>query len=392
MATISYDIEACPSSSSTTALLQGHHHGSRHASLHQTQSGSRRGSADEEEDNNYNSSAGKCERENSNAGEADDDDETYLARRQHQQRISSLKASAAALYLRRTSTRILLGLLAAAAILVGLASTESVTTSSGPLLSYVASKAKDGSGYIIQTFTGSSSYHYASPYYTPDPSRLPPALSTLPDSLKRLTLISIWSGSDDKQPEYLNNFFKSAALNSKVADLLVIHITSDMSKCLSVDREDGIIRDAAASWNWENGGNIRIVCQSRETHLAEEADFLCSKEGWDCDEKSHKQVVSSLYEISSRRVDWKADRRHVRTFSTRDLNFQFQFTWSTIQLKRLHERADEVNVDWKPLRGEMYKKYFIHPENPIWAWCDMVSEPLDSLVELVGPASVCFAR
>lgn len=43
-----------------------------------------------------------------------------------------------------------------------------------------------------------------------------------------------------------------------------------------------------------------------------------------------------------------------------------------LQLRRLHERADEVNVDWKPMRGEMYKKYFIHPENPVWAWCDMV--------------------
>jgi hypothetical protein len=63
------------------------------------------------------------------------------------------------------------------------------------------------------------------------------------------------------------------------------------------------------------------------------------------------------------------------------------------QLRRLHERADEVNVDFKPMRGEMYRKYFIHPENPIWAWCDMdmhlgrlshLPFPLISSVSMLG--------
>lgn len=189
--------------------------------------------------------------------------------------------------LRRTSTRILLCCLAGLAIVAGMFATDGLA---GASLSYVATKAKDGSGYILGTFTGGS----AAPYYSPSPSQHPPTLSSLPSSLKRITLVSIWAGSNDKQPDYLNNFFRSAALNAAVADLLVIHITNDASKCLSEKRDDGISRDSAA-WDWEHGGNIRVVCQSRETHLAEEADFLCSKDGWNCDGDTYKQVVSERH-------------------------------------------------------------------------------------------------
>lgn len=44
-----------------------------------------------------------------------------------------------------------------------------------------------------------------------------------------------------------------------------------------------------------------------------------------------------------------------------------------MQLDRLHQRVDPISVEWKPMRGELYKQYFIHPENPIWGWTDMVS-------------------
>lgn len=234
----SYEIEACSSTSSTSLLLGGH-----------TDSDGQRERAD---------------------GAA-----AYAA---HCSAISHM--------LRRTSTRVLLCCLAALAVLAGLFATDGIAGVSSTA-SYVASKAKDGSGYLLGSFTSATS----SAYYTPSPSQHLPALSSLPASLKRITLVSIWEGSHDIQPDYLNNFFRSAALNAEVADLLVIHVTSDVSKCLSEVRADGINRDSAA-WNWENGGNIRIVCQSRETHLAEEADFLCSEKGWKCDEDTYKKVVS----------------------------------------------------------------------------------------------------
>lgn len=243
----SYEIEACNSSSSTSLLLGGSHGG---------HGGVRDGSEVDGEGHGRASS-------------------TYSA---HRKSVCTA--------MRRTSTRILLCCLAGLAIVAGLFATDGMA---GVSVSYIASKAKDGSGYILKTFTSASE----APYYAPSPSQRPPALSSLPDSLKRITLVSIWSGSNDKQPDYLNNFFRSAALNAKVADLVVIHVTNDASKCLSELRDDGISRNSSA-WDWENGGNIRIVCQSRETHLAEEADFLCSKEGWGCDEETRKQVVSSL--------------------------------------------------------------------------------------------------
>lgn len=257
----SYEIEACNSTSSTSLLLGGGGHG------HRDEDASHAGS-----------------REGASAGAG-----AYSA---HCNAVSHM--------LRRTSTRILLCSLAGIAIVAGLFATDglagvSSTAAASPWLSYVASKAKDGSGYILGTFTAGST----APYYTPSPSQHPPALSSLPDNLKRITLVSIWAGSNDKQPDYLNNFFRSAALNAKVADLLVIHVTNDASKCLSEVREDGIIRDSAA-WNWQDGGNIRVVCQSRETHLAEEADFLCSEEGWNCDEETYKQVVSTFYILQLR--------------------------------------------------------------------------------------------
>lgn len=255
----SYEIEACNSTSSTSLLLGGGGHGHR----------------DEGADSRDGGAAGAVG--------------AYSA---HCNAISHM--------LRRTSTRILLCSLAGLAIVAGLFATDglagvsSTAAAASPWLSYVASKAKDGSGYILGTFTAGST----APYYAPSPSQHPPALSSLPDNLKRITLVSIWAGSNNKQPDYLNNFFKSAALNAKVADLLVIHVTNDASKCLSEAREDGIIRDSAA-WNWQDGGNIRVVCQSRETHLAEEADFLCSKEGWNCDGETYKQVVSSFHILQS---------------------------------------------------------------------------------------------
>lgn len=313
----SYEIEACNSTSSTSLLLGG---GLR------------------DEDGN-NSCRQRADGGAAGAG-AGIPSAAYSA---HRSAISHM--------LRRTSTRILLCCLAGLAIVAGLLATDGLEGVSSTA-SYVASKAKDGSGYILGTFSSGSN----SPYYTPSPSHRPPALSSLPASLKRITLVSIWAGSNDKQPDYLNNFFRSAALNAEVADLLVIHVTNDASKCLSEVRDDGINRDSAA-WDWEHGGNIRIVCQSRETHLAEEADFLCSEQGWKCDDGTYKQVVSRFQKTSSGMT-----ARHLRNY-----------VWSRApQLRRLHERADEVNVDWKPMRGEMYKKYFIHPENPIWGWCDMV--------------------
>lgn len=185
----------------------------------------------------------------------------------------------------RRSTRFLLMLLGAAAILLGLLSSDSVQqiASRQGLLEY-ASKATGN------LFSVGSSGH--APYFEPSASALPPALSNLPSSLKRITLIALWSGSS--RPEYLNNFFTSAALNADVADLVVIHITDDQSECLDgkggSTKDDGIRRDAA--WDWEKGGNIRVVCLSREAMLQLKTDWLCSKDGWDCDKATKTKVVS----------------------------------------------------------------------------------------------------
>lgn len=132
-------------------------------------------------------------------------------------------------------------------------------------------------------------YRNGSPYYEPSVNKLPPRLNDLPSSLQRVTLISIWSS--DNRAFYLNNFFRSAALNSDVADLLVIHVTNDPAQCLDgTGKKDSIYRDKA--WDWENGGNIRVVCMSKEALMAHEADYLCSEAGWNCSEEQHKAVVS----------------------------------------------------------------------------------------------------
>jgi hypothetical protein len=263
----SYEIEACNSTSSTSLLLGG-------ASTPGPAAGQR----------------GSHQR---HAHEHEHDD-TIESRRSSSTTYACHRSNLSHA-LRKTSTRVLLCALAGIAIVAGLFATDglsNVSSTSAPFLSYVASKAKDGSGYLLGSLSSSSS----SPFYPlSSPSALPPALSSLPPSLKRITLISIWAGNNDQQPDYLNNFFRSAALNKEVADLLVIHIINDASKCLSEVRDDGIVREAA-DWNWETaGGNIRIVCRSRETHLAEEAEFLCSQDGWNCDEAAYKDVVCLIF-------------------------------------------------------------------------------------------------
>lgn len=228
---------------------------------------------------------------------------------------------------RRTAIRIGLLSLAAITIVFGFFGTSSVQnlalaagTGSQPILSYVASKF------------GSISSSSQAPFFPlSSASDMPPSLSSLPPTLRRMTLISYWSS--DNRPQYLNNFFRSAALNADVADLLFFHITSDKSQCMDGRHsdmvDDGIDRNGPA-WDWENGGNIKVVCMSREAAIAEKAAWLCSKErGWDCDEPTYAAV-----------------------------------------LRRMQERTDNINVDWKPMLGEIHQQYFIHPENPFWAWAD----------------------
>ena len=222
--------------------------------------------------------------------------------------------------LRRSAIRIALLLLAGVAIASGFfwsSGVQDLASGSQPLLSYVASKSAG--------FFGSSSV----PVYQASAELLPPSLSSLPDKLRRMTLISVWSS--ENRPQYFNNYFRSAALNADVADLVFIHITSDNSQCLDgrhpAGAADGIKRDEA--WDWENGGNIRVVCISREADLVEKANWLCGKSGWDCDEQTYAKVH-----------------------------------------QRLQDRPDNINVDWRPMFGEIYRQYFLHPENPLWAWAD----------------------
>lgn len=178
--------------------------------------------------------------------------------------------------LRRHLTRFLLVILGLVAVTAGLASSDTVQR--------VASK------HVLSTALGiGGSQRIANYYDPPREGALPPALSTLPESLRRITLISIWQG--DARPSYLNNFFRSAALNADVADLLVVHISDDRSKCLDGAAEN---YGEPATFAWQNGGNIRIECLSREALLALEADYLCSEVGWSCTKAQQEQVVSSF--------------------------------------------------------------------------------------------------
>lgn len=237
---------------------------------------------------------------------------------------SSLPSSSSST--RRKAIRAGLVALAAAAIVVGFFGTDSVqdlASGSQPILSYVASKSAGFLGYGYGSQSGQA------PYFPASAEDLPPSLSSLPDTLRRVTLISYWSS--DNRPQYFNNFFRSAALNADVADLVFFHITSDKSQCLDGQhpdaKNDGIYRDGA--WDWQNGGNIRVVCMSREAAIEEKTNWLCSKDGWDCDAETYAAV------------------HH-----------------------RMQERPDNINVDWRPMFGEIYRSYFIHPENPLWAWAD----------------------
>lgn len=220
-----------------------------------------------------------------------------------------------------------LSLLALAGLVVGLGffgttSVPAIASARDPLLRYVASKTQ---GVVF----GGSDQSQDTLVYPPSAEELPPALSSLPDSLRRMTLISFWSS--DNRPQYMNNFFQSAAANADVADLLFFHLTDSAAQCLDGRNgdfeDDGIKRDLA--WDWENGGNIRVVCLTKQEIRVHEANWLCGKEGWACNEETYARV-----------------------------------------LQRLNERQDPLNVDWRPFFGEIYRSYFLDPSNPLWAWTD----------------------
>lgn len=208
---------------------------------------------------------------------------------------------------RRKSTRLTLGvLLSSAALVLSFTTSGNVQDVAGSLASAASSQIASFTGNgSNSTSTNSARPGSSSGYedafdghttpYSPSADLMPPALSQLPSAFRRVTLINIWSS--DNRPSYMNNFFRSAALNADVMDLLVVHISSDRSKCLDGNNEfsktDGIERDGPA-WNWKNGGNIRIVCMSREKALQMKRDYLCSDAGWKCNVHQRNKVVSQI--------------------------------------------------------------------------------------------------
>ena len=150
-----------------------------------------------------------------------------------------------------------------------------------------------------------------------------PTMSQLPSRQKRLTLVGVWSSGNFN--EYLRQYMHSVQLNADAVDFVLINRL--------VGRDDSCIDFEANNVNITWGGNVKFVCMSDIEWKHRHVEYLCSKRyGWDCDERQRLEVV--------------------------------------VELTR---RKDPYNVDWKPLRGHIFRDLFLNPGNPFWAWHDLVS-------------------
>ena len=142
----------------------------------------------------------------------------------------------------------------------------------------------------------------------------------------RLTLIAVWSGA--KYQPYFRHLIASARLNADAADLLIINrmdedAGSGASECLDL---------AAHGIDLSQDTNIRLHCMSDIDWKVRHIDFLCSaRYGWDCNDEERDGVA-----------------------------------------KAMMGSKDRLNCEWKPFRGYIFRDLFLRPENPLWAWVDLV--------------------
>ncbi|KAJ8523019.1 hypothetical protein ONZ45_g500 [Pleurotus djamor] len=136
-----------------------------------------------------------------------------------------------------------------------------------------------------------------------------------PTSPAKLTIIAIWNPTS-AEPIYLPNFFASVAANPSIDFLFIKYDRHRLGTPCSKYAPDV--------------KNVREVCLSFEEYWALHLEFLCER--WGGCTKMQKFLVT----------------------------------------RKLHERSsgDRVNSYFRPFRAAVFKKW-IHPETPIWGWCDM---------------------
>jgi hypothetical protein len=120
--------------------------------------------------------------------------------------------------------------------------------------------------------------------------------------------------NDDYLASYLPSLFTSAAKQADAVDLLWINVQKSKDACLDV-----------SPWT-SNATNIHAYCITNLEKKAMIADYFCSR--WNCTDQQRKNVVE----------------KHL-----------------------LKERWDGINVDFKPWRGQIYKKWV---QTEWWAWLD----------------------
>jgi len=163
---------------------------------------------------------------------------------------------------------------------------------------------------------------YESPTITPVQADAPEVQAPLPGPvssvppLAPLTFIVLWS-PQDREDNYLANFFQSIAANPSLDFLLV--------KIDKYGHNDGSCERQRAA----HVPNVREVCISMDEYFALHVDYLC--EHWACSDPQRKHV----HELIRHRMP-----------------------------------ADRVNSVFRPFRAEIFRKY-LHPELKLWGWCDL---------------------
>lgn len=148
-----------------------------------------------------------------------------------------------------------------------------------------------------------------------------PTRSQLPNKYRRLSLVAVWN--KNYTAPYLRHFFYTAQLNADVLDVLFVN--------RKIEEGDQCLDLATAGIDTTWGGNIKVVCMGLEEWKKRHVDVLCSKDtGWNCTSQQRGEVYAEF-----------------------------------------RDRKDERNFFWRPLKGNVFRDLFIHPQNPLWGWVDV---------------------
>ncbi|KAI0033850.1 hypothetical protein K488DRAFT_84587 [Vararia minispora EC-137] len=150
----------------------------------------------------------------------------------------------------------------------------------------------------------------------PDPALLPPQTIPTGYAPPRLTLIVLWS-PQDREHNYLPNFFASAAANPTI-DILLIKFD-----------KYGVGGDECNRPRSPDVANVREVCVDMDEYWDLHVNYLCQH--WKCSKQQMKRVREVM-----------VGRR----------------------------QTDRVNSFYRPFRAEVFKKYML-PEVKFWAWGDL---------------------